>query len=163
MQTPVFGGGTPVVTSAVALGGAPAPAFENEPDDSRTSVSDAVAALLEQRPDERKFRFSLAADSAGRVQARQIEGAVPLNPEPIATQWSALHAYMDQLATTTNMDGCYGAQPARLFNQPGVLASTGGAFAQAGMAGAPRIEIRDSSVASFRSMSGLSEGFALLG
>jgi hypothetical protein len=162
-QSGLLGGGTPIATNNANATGTLALLAESEPGDSGVFAEDSVAAFLDQLRDQREFRFSFSAEAVRRAQTPETADAVYVSPGRIAAQWSALHAYMDELAAATDLAERYAARPERFFGQTGITSFAGGGFGQTGITDASRIEIRDSSLGTFRPLPGLAEGFAQLG
>jgi len=163
LQPLLLGGGTPGATNTAKALATSALSAEIEPADSGVFADDSVAAFLEQLRDKHEFRFSFSAEAVQRVQAPESEDAVHVSPGRIAAQWSALHAYMDELAMATDLNERYAARAVHFIGQTGISGFATGGFGETGITDPSRIEIRDSSLGTFQRLPGLSEGFAQIG
>jgi hypothetical protein len=129
----------------------------------RAATEDPVEAFLDRLREnrERNFSFTRALVDVGPAREAANETSVS-RPDRIAGQWSALHAYMDALATEADLDQTTAVPQERVLGRSvaGVFASDG--MTPPGMAPIASMGISDSSAGSLRPLQGLSEGIALL-
>lgn len=126
-------------------------------------AEDPVVAFLAQLAADRAADFSFTASLQERSQSGEPQA--PLNfsrPGQTVAQWSALHAYMDTLASEPDTDQRYAAVAERNFGQAGLAGVAGNDLFPPGVAAAALLAIRDGGVGEMRPLQGLSEGFARL-
>ena len=131
---------------------------------NRAQAGDAVDAFLAGLAARGVYDFSFAAELAEGARLREAADPSPRRaPAQFASQWTALHAYVDALGEANDQDAVYAAPPARLLGQGNTQASMGGVVPQAVLADIARSGINDRGLANFRPLQGLSEGMAQLG
>ena len=126
-------------------------------------AEDPVVAFLAQLAADRAADFSFTASLQERSQSGEPQA--PLNfsrPGQTVAQWSALHAYMDTLASEPDTDQRYAAVAERNFGQAGLAGVAGNDLFPPGVTAAALLGIRDGGLGEMRPLQGLSEGFARL-